>query len=472
MSAVPPFLSPETSPFLPIPDELQPALFPAKLCLFEWTDYWFSWPAATHLKVGLKWIEPFAPNLFRVRFENALGASELQPFRGGEAIEAPLFIEVLSPKFPTPEAHLQFFRALLDDVFKRAAPLPFDFEGETSRGAEASPLAPSPFWTRLFLAQHHQALEAALRHFLARPVQEWQVERVWQEAGRAARCDNAAVRDTLRHPAVWRRENRQLKPSQLAQTQAWERNDTPENRFVAAFARQLRRAMDELSDENYSSLRGCCAAVEARFPAWTDEVGVLSPALERRGVGRELVQLWRQWRGAGAPLFAQFERAARLRDVASLYEFWVFYALCEEIGVVLGAKPRLEVLVTEKRGLLPLSKAHFSTGTLVFNGPAPSYSTPLRPDFLWLENGAAALAFDAKFRLEMSDAEGEMGGRGADLHKMHAYRDALGVRGAVALHPGDKSVFFEPRSGRTGEFSLQKLLSGEVEGVGLWARRP
>jgi hypothetical protein len=472
MTSVPPFLSPETTRFTAIPDELQDAFFPAKLCLFEWTDYWFSWPGATHLRVGPRRVEPFAPNLFRVRFENALGASELQPFRGGEAIDAPLFVEVLSPKFPTPQAHLCFFRNLLDDVFVRAAPLPFDFEGDTSRGVESSISAPSPFWTRLFLEQNGAALEGALRHFLARPSHEWETERVWLGADRAARCDSDSLQETARHGALWRRENNTLRPLEMAQTRVWEQTDTLENRFVAAFARQLRKAMGELESGSYPALRGLCTAVGARFPQWSGEVEVLSPALERRSVSRDLVQLWRLWRGAGAPLFERFERAARLRDVASLYEFWVFFALCEEIGAVFGHKPRLVVGVDEKRGLLPLSKAHFKTGTLVFNGPAPSYSTPLRPDFLWLENGAAALAFDAKFRLELGEGEGEMSWRGADLHKMHAYRDALGVRGAVALYPGNKNVFFDPKSGQKMEFSLRKLLDGEVEGVGLWAKRP
>jgi hypothetical protein len=472
MTPLPPFLSPEKSRFLPVPDELQTAFHPAKLCLFEWTDYWFQWPGATHLRVGQERVEPFAPGLFRVRFENALGASAIEPFCGDQPFDTPLHIEVLSPKFPTPQSHLDFLSALLGDLFERAAPLPFALVGQTSRGVDTSDQPPSPFWTRLFLTQNAAHLEASLRQFLAQPHPEWESETIWKDANLATRFDANVLLETARHASAWRRENSRLRPTSLAQRHHFERIDTPENRFVAAFARRLGLAIDALQPAEWQSLRGVCAQIVARFPHWNASVEVTSPHLHRRKVTRELVHFWNLWTGAGAPLFEIFERAARLRDIAQLYEFWTFFVLCDEIGAAISQTPRLEVLAEETRGLNPLSRAHFASGTLIYNGAAPSYSTPLRPDFLWLENGEVTLAFDAKFRLELPSSEGEMGGRGADLHKMHAYRDALGVRTALALHPGTKSVFFERSTGRATNFSLHQLLSGAREGVGLWARQP
>ncbi|MBW3637774.1 MAG: DUF2357 domain-containing protein, partial [Armatimonadetes bacterium] len=396
------------------------------------------------------------------------GASAIQPFRGESAIDAPLAVEIISPKFPTPRAHLAFFRGLLGDLFECAAHLPFNFEGETSRGTEISYLPPTPLWTRLFLEQNSARLGEALRHFLAQPCRDLASEQIWLDAPHATQFDGAALSATAREPSLWHRQKLRLLPSRVAQNRAFEPQGTPENRFAAAFARRLGRAIEPL--DGFPEIEGLCAAISARFPPWSEEIAV-SPALERRRVSRELLDLWRLWNGAGAPVFARFERAARLRDIAQLYEFWTFFALADAIGRALGQTPHLETSSDEARGLAPLSRAHFSSGTLVFNGPAPSYSTPLRPDFLWLENGVPALAFDAKFRLENSGEEGELRGRGADLHKMHAYRDALGVRGALAIYPGEVSRFFDSSGGKSA-FSLGDLLTGAAQGVGLWALRP
>jgi hypothetical protein len=468
MTSLPPFLAPERTRFLPIPDELTDAFFPAKLCLFEWTDYWFQWRGATHLRVGEQWIEPFAPHLFRVRWENTLGATQIQPFDAEKPLDEPLFAEILSPKFPTPNAHLQFFRALLSDLFRCAALLPFDFAGETSRGIETSQIAPSALWTQLFLKQNGARLGAAFRHFLSRPNDQFTTEALWQNVRDATRFDGDVLVQTVRGDAVWTRQNARFVPSQVVQNRAVLEIDTPENRFVAAFARRL---MTCIEPTQWDDVFGWCAQIDARFPRWSDEI-ILSSALERKSTTRELVSLWRLWNGAGAPLFAPFERAAKLRDVASLYEFWVFFALVAQLQSDLAQTPRLEVVADEKRGLNPLSRAHFKDGTLVFNGPAPSYSTALRPDFLWLENGAPTLAFDAKFRLETGETEAQSRGRGADLHKMHAYRDALGVRSALAIHPGAHSIFFDRERGPLQHFSLRALLEGTLNGVGTRGLRP
>ncbi|HEX8463901.1 MAG TPA: DUF2357 domain-containing protein [Abditibacterium sp.] len=464
----PPFLSPDAR-FFPVPDAWREAFFPAKLCLFEWTDYWFQWPGATHLQVGEKRVEPLAPGLFRVRFENAIGAAHIEPMADGNPLDEPLFVEVLSPKFPTPNAHFHFLGALLDDLFERAAPLPFDVRGQTSRGVETSDLPPSPLWTRWFLNSHGARLEAALRHFLAHPSRDFELESVRLPSHQAARFDADALISTVRDAAAWTRSAGKMIPSHITQNRARQQLDTPENRFVAALARRLITALNTLQTHN-ASLRGLCASLSARFPLWNDEIRV-SSGLERRAVTRELVELWRLWRGAGAPLFGRFERVARLRDIAQLWEFWTFFALCDEIGAALGQTPRLEIAGDESRGLLPLSKAHFGASTLVFNGPAPSYSTALRPDFLWLQIGVAQLAFDAKFRFE-GDEAGTGRGKGADLHKMHAYRDALGVRAALALHPGTQSVFFDRERGPLHHFSWRALLEGNLSGVGLRALTP
>ena len=61
-----------------------------------------------------------------------------------------------------------------------------------------------------------------------------------------------------------------------------------------------------------------------------------SQVLLRRDGYREMLDLWRRFHQARRPLFAPLQHAMDVRDVATLYEFWVFFALMEEIGVSLG----------------------------------------------------------------------------------------------------------------------------------------
>ena len=168
--------------------------------------------------------------------------------------------------------------------------------------------------------------------------------------------------------------------------------------------------------------------------------------------------------GAGAPLWAGAAHFARARDVASLWEFWVFFALVARIETARAERASIQANWDAARGLLAPSQALWDEWTLTFNGPAPSYSTPLRPDYLWSKNGRALAAFDAKFRVEVPGQTG----RGADLHKMHAYRDALGVRAAIALHPGRQTTFFDRERGPLPQLPLRAILEGAAAGVGLW----
>lgn len=105
--------------------------------------------------------------------------------------------------------------------------------------------------------------------------------------------------------------------------------------------------------------------------------------------------------------------------------------------------------LSDERGLEWQAEARFGeAGTLVHNQYQPSYSVPLRPDFTWKQNGRAEVVFDAKFRLERLDVSGdddstpETTAKRVDLYKMHTYWDALGVRAALIVYPGQANFFY------------------------------
>jgi len=87
---------------------------------------------------------------------------------------------------------------------------------------------------------------------------------------------------------------------------------------------------------------------------------------------------------------------------------------------------------------------------------------------------------DAKFRLDAprveeldEPAQAEALPQATDLYKMHTYRDALGVRAAVALYPGEQGVFYDRRTRRRRtDLTLHELIFGDFEGVGAIPFRP
>jgi len=125
--------------------------------------------------------------------------------------------------------------------------------------------------------------------------------------------------------------------------------------------------------------------------------------------------------------------------------------------------------------------AHFgAAGELIYNQTQPSYSMRLRPDFTWRRAGKAEVVFDAKFRLERppleetTEDEGtpQATARQADLYKMHTYRDALGVRSAVVVYPGDAALFYDCQKHRLDAVTLREVVLGNLAGIGALPLQP
>ena len=467
------------SRFVPIPDDLRETLSPAQVALFEWTDYFFHWHNADALNVDGRHIEPIAPGVFRVRWENALGLASLTPMSGGKPLEAPLWVEVLSPKFPTPAQHVAFLRTLLDKLFALSPHLIWHAAGDTARGAELANRAMSApetlDWALRFGGELQQTLAAILRQ----PARNWLATSLDVTPAQVSELNAQQLAVLASEGARWQCVARGairggLVPMRVPQTQRNQTSDCADNQHSLAFAAALQSALNAaqqtpwfgaLNQSQRAQIEDLSRALNGFRAHWPQPIGApRAPWLPRAAPYRALWQLQHTWRGAGAPLWENAARLARVRDIATLWELHVFFDLIERIERAFGQSARLEANWDENRGLLAPSSARFGDYKLTFNGPAPSYSTPLRPDYLWSRENKAVAAFDAKFRF---DALGGTG-RGADLHKMHAYRDALDVGAAIALHPGAQTTWFDRERGPLGRVPLRAILGGEAEGVGLW----
>lgn len=459
---------------------------------------------ATHLRVGDRLVPPIDEGRFLFRFENQLGLTSIQPLDEHGPCCAPLLLEVISPKFSGIEQHVGFLSALLVDLFARAARLPFAVSADTARGVVDVPAPPTPLFTLHFLLQHARELREAANVVVAHPHRRLADAPEFVPLAAVSEADPDVLLDVLTSPERWVRASgfplavklRGHAPSEVWQRRPEETLDTPENRFVKAFLRDLLFAAETLPRQSWwdkvsSGRQRVIHETEALLrqtlaqPMFA-EVGDLrgipssSRVLLRREGYRELLDAWRLFNLARSPFFGPLQRAIDLRDVATLYEVWCFFALVEEIESGLGIAPSMKLLVSDQHGLNWRSaEARFdSTGTLVYNQSKRGYSVWLRPDFLWLRNGILEVAFDAKFRLDRSDWDDVSNDtpqatvKMDDLYKMHTYRDALGLRAAVVVYPGDVSQMYSPDQAiKLSDMHAADLLEC-IEGVGAISFRP
>ncbi len=319
--------------------------------------------------------------------------------------------------------------------------------------------------------------------------------------------------------------------------------DTPENRFVK-FALGEFRAFLTHAQRVFESSPGwqVSAALARRLAATVDdwlsrglfrEVGVMrlaplgSPVLQRKAGYREVLRWWLRYRTAaelswegGAELFH-----AGQRDVASLYEYWLFFELlgwfCRKCRG--GSRPAVEELIegledgTPNLRLRKRMELGPFAGTFVGQSRklkarfaynrrfqvssdrqlGGSWTRNMHPDYtltFWPEEFSEEDAeqrellvhvhFDAKYRVEnldrlfgtedADDADEEVDGnyKRQDLLKMHAYRDAIKrSQGAYVLYPGRnvavenfKGFFHEILPG-LGAFGVAPNEQGAAQGL-------
>ncbi len=318
--------------------------------------------------------------------------------------------------------------------------------------------------------------------------------------------------------------------------------DTPENRFVK-FALGEFRAFLTHAQGVFESCAGwgASAALTRRLAATVEdwlrrglfrEVGEMrfaplgSPVLQRKSGYREILRWWLRFRTAAELSWEGGEEMfhAGQRDVATLYEYWLFFELlgwfCRKCRG--GNRPAVEELIEgleESSPNLRLRKRmelgpfvgtfagqnrrlnarfaynrRFEVTTARHEGG--SWTRRMHPDYtltFWPANLSEADAerqellvhvhFDAKYRVE--DIEGLFGAEGADdadeevegnykrqdLLKMHAYRDAIKrSQGAYVLYPGRSNApaqfkgFHEILPG-LGAFGVAPDENGDAQGL-------
>ena len=284
--------------------------------------------------------------------------------------------------------------------------------------------------------------------------------------------------------------------------------DTPANRFVKFVLQSVIRFCQDIigSDKNgliaaeaIEIIKKCESKLQHHLFKEVSHVSTINlnnTKLQRKPGYRQVLLFWLQfglasnlkWEGG------DLVYAAGKKDVATLYEYWLFFKFLSIMESMFNAsKPKLEELIDVDSSGLTLKlkqgkeleiEGEYCTNNREFNVllrynrsysytenyfGGGSWSLNLRPDYtlsFWPKDLSAEdaekqelmvhLHFDAKYKVDsefLKDLRGELANhdekkkqarsntyKNGDLLKMHAYRDAIRRSyGSYILYPGDQS---------------------------------
>lgn len=415
------------------------------------------------------------------------------------------------------------FEYLLDDLKRLSREIAFDYVSPTVAHRHVDRAIQSNALTERFNYYRHLVLEmpknsnlealveSIFRNFHSRHVPKYVEDYVWNAKRPTEKTFISFFRQTqhLRelpenHPFAKAKirgftapdGKRTFFPLKVATLRNQLSIDTAENRFVKHVLKDIEKTcMDVMSKRDSTVIIGVCKEILLKVRGLLSrdffmEIGELtylptsSPTLTSRHGYRDMFKHYLNSKQGAKHLFDDLQNQSRfidLKDIAQLYEYWVFYSIVRSL---LGEKVLVDSRDTVvKNGKFVqsvqvshdgVSVAYNKTYVRRIHG---SYSVILRPDIvieIETENGPVVFLLDAKYRsresYEVSDESDEnlVIGRAvltADIHKMHCYVDAIeGAVCALAVYPGTEFIFY-PRD-RHSPIVRKSAEMTSMEGVG------
>jgi hypothetical protein len=394
-----------------------------------------------------------------VDFGSQVGRSAFTVRAGGG--ETRFEVEVV----PTKLDYEDDFRALVDDTQELAAGLALESLRATFHAGTPEPAARPGHAAWLTLLRHTAGeLERALEEIARGPRGDVRRDPEPTRADRVRRPDAALRRAIARGAgtgAPLRLPGGVPVRERVEERRALPTLDTPEHRWLAAQLRALRarlarvqsaerafpatarraRVLEEMAAldaraARWARLPPLAAAAADPPPAFASPRLLNAPGYREAHRAFALLALGVRVRAGPAEL--------ALRDLHLLYEQWCFLWLVRALSARLGP-PTTPLAVADDDGLrlrIPRGEAVRWAGVSLAYEPrleGAGMGLRQRPDFL-LELPGARVVLDAKYRVDATPehrARHAAPGPPADaLNTLHRYRDALGVRHAVALFPG------------------------------------
>jgi len=493
------------------------------LYLFEWQEHTIIGRREFSVRIGDEKIEAERINentyIATFQFKNYIGKTILEILEDGKRIPLQFTnFEVFSEKVGriynvSPEnteeliqKHEELYNALLKYISEKSISLPFSVSAPTAFEVEESEEPMSELFAYHFLVNNRERIISAYEEIIRRPHRKLVEREEWLDFWEVSEVNEDTVISIITHPeyliktetssiAVAEYLNNCV-PTKVAQRIKYESFDTHENRFAKHFLNELitwgEKAIAAILMSSYLTNEQKENAIskltlvlgELEYYATSDifdNVGEMmifpytSQVLLKREGYKDLLQLWREFRSY-SPFFDEMQKAIDNKDIAKLYEYWCFFRLVEELGNILGRKG-LRIVIEPTGDLSERGNVYVLFGNgwrLHYNQKKRGYSVSLRPDFSLFKNGELVGIFDAKFKLDVVDAnkfaedDREMEREPSlqtwakleDIYKMHTYRDALSAKFAAVLYPGDRNVFFEKSKRHRNSFADVRATSG------------
>ncbi|SDE33867.1 hypothetical protein SAMN04487996_104389 [Dyadobacter soli] len=430
------------------------------------------------------------------------------------------------------------YRLMLEGITERCTDLLFYYNAPVTHPFTPDYLTdPQTLYQRFAFVNAvltNREFEIAFQKIIRNPITKWTGEEIEQDVRNLRKPDWKAIAQlATRGSRIVLPSHHNLKrrmasvPARISVSSKTDSVDTPENRFVkhalevfAGFVAHIKsiapvrsRFYDEatLLENHLNRMLSAQLFKEVEKPL---RLALNGPGLVRKEGYKQVLRVWLMfdlaarlvWRG-GDDVYQ-----AGKKDVAVLYEYWLFFELLDVVKSVFAIEPAhiSDLVKPTKNGLalqlkqgrhLPVSGI-FDAGSRKLNvefsfnrsfsgqndyPQAGSWTTGMRPDFtlsIWPAGVSQAQAeteelivhihFDAKYKVEsVAGVFGEdetmlTAGRiqpdhhRDDLLKMHSYKDAIRrTAGAYVLYPG-----------ATGQVYKRKGFHELIPGLGAFAIRP
>ncbi|WP_457567167.1 DUF2357 domain-containing protein [Desulfurobacterium sp.] len=298
--------------------------------------------------------------------------------------------------------------------------------------------------------------------------------------------DSEVIIDLCHHPerlyqtenGILEHKNQTYSPISVLQYKVNETYDTTANRFVKYFLKELESILskdlnnflffDELREIKENIVYALQSDIFSRVKSLTLFPSSSQVLMKKPGY-REIFQIYRLLHISYIPkVFKDLDLAFSLKDMATLWEYYVLVKLLEEFKKEFG-NYKVEIdfkLRNEGKTVYDEAKFSFNNGLILhFQASKYAYSTlKFRPDFLIYFNNKK-LVFDAKFRLFDNN-------KSDILKNMHYYKDGLQLDAAIAVCIGigkEKGTFWQKNNKEEIDLSLKeifKIVKSGLKGVG------
>lgn len=423
-------------------------------------------------------------------------------------------MDVRSRKLQLDQSGDQQFRTMLAEIDEICAGLIFRYEAPTRREAADRTTAHQPsdlerldYFVAIFDEQKvADSVPAVIRRILSNPHHVMGAARCTKAIQSVRRLDVVSYVKTLGRgvlaqldphsaaatsPAAARAVNGDIfLPRNVPSVRPYISYDTAENRFIKFFLQDVEGiCLAVLRDRRAPTLAVADATwllSQARTLLGSEffaSIGMLqhlpshSPVLVGNEAYNRIYEFYLRSRlGTVDPLDSARRqlRSSPLKDVATLYEVWVFFRIAQAFF-----DKGSEVITSgHVRDGLPHGTTWRSDGTSVaynrsFSPPGRSYSVTLRPD-VTVQRADQLWLFDAKYKSDRSanidetdQASISAAVKKIDIHKMHTYVDAIAhARAALAVYPGTEVTLF-PKFAASDDRMSDLCQHGGVGGIPL-----